>query len=301
MAKAFKTVVFLGIFAGLLYLCSVMLKPAEGEYVQIRDFYNQPKNSLDFVAIGSSHAYCTFDPIYLEKLTGKKSYTFSTAALSFPGRLCYLKEMYKRQNPKVVFMDMTGVDLEDATFEKHRHENFSYLPMTLNRYRYAFLSVQPKLWEEMAYPLRLYHSNWTKFNSYQVITFFKGNPVKHQGYVTLKDAHPITLAKDNLSANHSINVLKLSMLDQIVELAKSHNTTLVLFAAPSSMEDQAAYLSILEKRYSSKNNVHFLNMNDWLKQSRLDEKTDFFDSNHLNYAGVRKISPFIAQYLNALQ
>ena len=289
--------VFLLILAILMFCVTQLLKPTMGEYVQVSEFYQLPKNSLDFATIGSSHAYCTFDPVQLEEKSGLKSFTFSSAALSMPGRLCYLKEMYKTQNPKVIYMDATGVDLANEAFEKHRHENFSYLPISLNRYQYALESVRANLWEEMVFPLRLYHSNWANFTYLPVKQFLYPDPVGKKGYVSLAGSNPITFSQDIASVNVSIDKKKLNMFDQIVEVANQHDTKLVLFAAPMSMKNQSAYLRYFENRYKSKSNISYLNMNQWVDEAGLKAEEDFYDSNHLNAEGVTKLTPFIAEHV----
>lgn len=288
---------FIAILGVLMYGTTQLLKPATGEYIQQPEFYQLKKNSLDFGVIGSSHAYCTFDPLKIEEMTGLKSFTFASAALSFPGRLCYLKELYKTQNPRVIYMDATGVDLANEVFEKHRHENFSYLPISISRYMYALQSVRPNLWEEMVFPLRLYHTNWMNFSGLSVKQFFWPTHVGKKGYVTLVDSNPIQFSQDIESTRVSIDAKKLEMYDQIVELVSQHDTKLVLFAAPVSMENQSAYLRLFQERYKSYQNVSFLNMNQWLSAAGLKEDGDFYDSNHLNADGVTKLTPFIAEHV----
>lgn len=291
---------FLLILAMLIFCVTQLLKPTMGEYIQVSEFYQLPKNSLDFATIGSSHAYCTFDPVQLEKKSGLKSFTFSSAALSMPGRLCYLKEMYKTQNPKVIYMDATGVDLANEVFEKHRHENFTYLPVSINRYKYALESVRPNLWEEMIFPLKLYHSNWTNFSSLSVKQMLYKNPVEKKGYVTLTGSNPITFTEDDETAKVTIDHKKLKMYDEIVQIAEKHNTKLVFFSAPMSMGNQAAYMRLFQNRYKSYENVFCLNMSQWINGAGLKADEDFYDSNHLNATGVTKVTPFIAKHVESM-
>lgn len=289
--------VFVLILGLLMFVSTQLLKPGTGEYIQQPEFYQLSQNSLDFVAIGSSHAYCTFDPAQLETATGLKSFTFASAALSFPGRLSYLKEMYKTQNPKVIYMDATGVDLANEVFEKHRHENFTYLPISMNRYEGALKSVRANLWEEMVFPLKLYHSNWTNFTGLSVKQAIFPVRVGKKGYVRLTDANPIRFSQDSASAQVSIDKKKLDMFDQIAEITAEHKTKLVLFAAPLSMKDQGAYMQVFKNRYKDYKNITYLDMNQWVEAAGLDADKDFYDSNHLNADGVTKITPFIGEHI----
>lgn len=300
--KIIASCVFVLILATFMFVSTQLLKPSTGLFIQTPGFYKLPKNSLDFVSIGSSHAYCTFDPRRIEKYCGKKSYTFATANLSFPGRLCYLREMYKSQNPQVVFMDMTGCDTPKHFFNVHRHENFTYLPISLNRYLYALKSVTPNYWEDMIFPLKIYHSDWVNFNRGKIGVLLKPNEYKGlRGYIPLLEVHPAKLNSNVDNVKVEIDKEKMDMLDQIVQLSSQRHTTLVFFASPSSMWNQKSYLSVLRKRYRAYEDVRFLDMGDWVESANLNIETDFYDSSHLNDFGVEKISPYIAKYLTQIQ
>ena len=49
-----------------------------------------------------------------------------------------------------------------------------------------------------------------------------------------------------------------------------------------------------------KNNLIFLEMNDYLAEIGIDGKTDFYDENHLCTEGAEKSTDFIAQYLKEM-
>lgn len=292
--------IFLLVLGAGVFFATQVFKPEVGTFIQQPEFYKLPKNSLDFVVVGSSHAYCTFNPARLKRSTGLTSFAFASPALSFPGRACYMKEVFKTQTPKIVYMDASGVDLENVIFEKHRHENFTHLPISINRYQAAFRSVRPHFWEEMVFPLKLYHSDWPNLIGHSIHKVFAPTRISSKGYVELLDARPIRFAQDNPKTKVTIDKQKLKMLDEIVDTAVQHNAKLVFFAAPESMKDQTAYMRALEVRYKDNKNVSFLNMGKWVQQANLDPNRDFYDSNHLNVSGVKKITPLITDHLMSI-
>ncbi|MCL2462653.1 MAG: hypothetical protein FWF44_08320, partial [Defluviitaleaceae bacterium] len=80
------------------------------------DLYAQPPGSVDMVFIGSSHSYCTFDPLLMDAALGTFSLQMGMPQQYPDGSYYTLLEIMKYQQPKTVVMELywgaMGTDLE---------------------------------------------------------------------------------------------------------------------------------------------------------------------------------------------
>lgn len=73
---------------------------------QMSDFYALPKNSVDVLVLGSSHAMCSYDPAWVKHEFGMEMFNFGTA-LQQPDTAYYLlREVLKTQKPKYLIYDV---------------------------------------------------------------------------------------------------------------------------------------------------------------------------------------------------
>ena len=80
------------------------------------EFYSLSPNSLDLVFIGSSHAYCTFDPELIDNSLGTNSFNFGSPLQHADSSYYVLKEILKYQKPEVVIFEIYW-DMLDDEFE----------------------------------------------------------------------------------------------------------------------------------------------------------------------------------------
>ena len=109
----FKFILRLLVFCGCVVLIFQQVggayKEAAGHNVingftkkRFEDFYALQKNSLDMVFIGSSHAYCTFNPENFDKALGISSFQMGTPLQHADTTYYELREIYNSQTPKIV-------------------------------------------------------------------------------------------------------------------------------------------------------------------------------------------------------
>ena len=98
---------------------------------QARAFYAQPKNSIDVLALGTSHVHCGINTGVLWEDYGIAAYDFSAAEQPVWVTYYYLKEAYKYQSPKVVVLDLFGL----ARFNEDYH--YSWIEESIYGLRYS--------------------------------------------------------------------------------------------------------------------------------------------------------------------
>ena len=80
------------------------------------EFYAQSENSIDMVFIGSSHSYCTFDPLIIDEGLGTNSYQLGMPLQHMDSTYYTLREVLNYQQPKDVVLEVYW-DMLDDEFE----------------------------------------------------------------------------------------------------------------------------------------------------------------------------------------
>lgn len=93
------------------------------------EFYSLPRNSIEFLTLGSSHIAYGFSPLMLYKETGITSYNLGTFGQAVDVSYFLLKEALKYQKPKNVFLDVSKLSSNE---EKEISRTFisDILPIT---------------------------------------------------------------------------------------------------------------------------------------------------------------------------
>lgn len=273
-----------------------------------KSFHALPLNSLDIIALGSSHAQYSFDPALIYKDSGLYAYNLGSACQPLEVSLQMLKEAFKTQKPKMVFLEMfTALPLQkmcqaDSNYimaaylmrGKERLKTFSYLPEAKrNLYFNDFL---------------IYHNDWRSINNLNYFTSFRNEPIKEKdiagnfGYLENKPSEqysnfwPVPLVE--VQEEKQLLPKDLNSLNAILKLCQANNIELVLYKTPIDSFDSLnqAYLEAF-KRWANKHKVTVFDfLNNCLKY-------DFFinvhsDSFHAYNSGANIISSELASYIN---
>ncbi|MEG2769363.1 MAG: hypothetical protein RR902_00930 [Oscillospiraceae bacterium] len=122
MKNIIKTITFCTVFC-IVFTCATTILKAKWLYpnnlsqeaaTQFEDgFYAEEKNTMDVIYLGSSAAYVNINPIEIWKKQGITGYTLGSSMQRMWISEYYLKETLKRQNPKVVVLEMYSTFLDD--------------------------------------------------------------------------------------------------------------------------------------------------------------------------------------------
>ena len=100
-------------------------------------YYNERKDSLDAVFIGSSHIMCGVFPMDLWNDYGIASYDYASSALVLPQSYYQVIEALKTQNPEVVVIDVSG-----AVYENTKVGTKEYVHVQLDNMRWSLNKVR---------------------------------------------------------------------------------------------------------------------------------------------------------------
>lgn len=288
---------------------------------KITGLRNEPKNTMDVMYFGSSHMYCSINPVVMWEEAGIPSYSFATQQQPVWISYHYMKEALKYQKPKVMVLDVLMTkQQEDYSAEGINRTAIDLLPMSLNRIAMIQASV-PK-GERASYVINFikYHSRWQELKEEDwawanakffgeeeemppqsvgpsILSPFSTDPLK--GYVMLDKISPIT-EKANLEEvtdQRQLTDKTTHYLQKIIDLTEEEGIQLVLYKAPSTATaEEKEYFNAVEE-IAKVNAIPFIDYNMLYEEIGLDQEKDFYDKGHVNYVGAEKVTKHFTKFL----
>lgn len=293
---AIKIIAFICIFAVLFLYVQEMLRDkwAEGEYnvtAKVKGFYVEEENTLDVIFIGSSQMYADMAPGVLFHEYGITSYDFCANEQPLWISYYYIKEALKRQDPKVIVLDVFTVYGDDYEEEGVTHINLDDLPMSVNKIMAIKDSVPAGMRYAYYFPLAKYHNTWTDFYEGKAQLAFYDEKDPYKGY------SPFVFAAEygesapdevvNQTETEPLPERAEYWLREIISLCEEESVPLVLIKTPNgNAQRQKLYNSV--ELLAKETGTPFLNMNVLLDGQA-----------HVNVLQAERISLLMGEYLTA--
>ncbi|WP_077610251.1 hypothetical protein [Clostridium sp. Marseille-P2415] len=282
-----KTTLFLAGLFLLLYAGSYLLLPynsmENGFYKKANGILNEPKDTIDYIAIGDSECSVSISPLEIYQAYGYAGYNCGVPGQRLQDTYYLLERLLQNQSPKVVLLETNAF-----------YRDFKYI----NALETTADEAAKKI-----FPIYKYHNSWKYFHFYMLknlgrkakqgpVTVYKG--YEYSAIVKPYKSGPYVNKTDDIC---QIGEQPLFYLNKIAELCGEKHIQLILYSAPSpkcwtySKHNAAAsFAKEHQLTYIDLNlNIDALNI-DWAKDSR-DE------GDHLNYFGARKVSDYIGTCL----
>ena len=276
------------------------------------EFYEQEKDSIDLVFLGSSHSYCTFDPEIIDEALGTNSWQLGTPS-QHPNTTYYvLKEVLNHQSPKTVVMEVYW-GLCDKEFEPKQADSFLEV-LNNDDLKDEFLTKGFPIGEQVKYniPAIRFQQDYFAYKSsekekeleeeYNVSKPWQApaNGIEYyrsKGYVYCDIIiDEIEFDKTNQfkgfdGKRWNFNNKQKEYLEKIVELCIENNIELIFVTAPVanvSMDFIENYSAVNEKvsDFAKKQDVPYVDYNIINMEEELFTNDNFRDDAHLNHSGV---------------
>ncbi len=309
MKKAVRCIIFF-LIAAVLFTSLDRLLVRKSLYgwwnitTKINGFFNSPEDSYDVISCGSSHTYCSFNPIVIGEETGLSAYTLATQKQPLWSTYYYIDEAIKRQKPSLIVLDIFSFSFQDEYQDEATNFTFSDdFPFGLNKLKMIYHSAKGKDRFDLLFRFTKYHSRWSELTAED----FSYNPKKLSdylgGYCMLTSTDATITKPDTKNAIPIPSSEKNELwLRKIIELCKSKNTRLLLVKTPSNETSEERGYYLTAQKIAEEYGVDFVNFNDYYAQIGLDLTSDFFDHAHLNHKGADKFSRFFSkEYITDIQ
>ena len=270
-------------------------------------FYNEKKNSLDVVFLGSSHIFSNINPNMIWDQYGITSYDFSGHMQDLGTSYYYLQQVFETQSPKVVVIDIfLNGDRYLGTI--NAHQNFDFMKNDIHRIK-AILNRAESNYLELFFPVANYHTRWKDltrdeiFYDYNKRDFLKGSFIFMDSNSTeVEDLKIPSEIPESSLAKKTIHWML-----SIQKLCKENNCQCVFIKTPFYLFETNklvnftdieyySYLSAVQK-FCDENGMTFLNFVGREKEIGLDYANDYIDSMHMNLSGQEKFSSYIGKNL----
>ena len=289
---------------------------------RFNDFYALPPESLDLVFIGSSHSYCTFDPLLIDAALGTESFQMGMP-LQFPDASYYtLREILNYQRPKTVVMEIywgvmsTDFDMKqaDTLFQVMRNDGLKedYLANVFPlgskiAYRLPFVRFQQDFLSYENTRLTNYIEKAfgvSKPGEAQAGTeYFSERGFMHCDYVITPSKRTWANQFNGFDgARWRFSDVQKRYVRKIAELCQSEGIRLLFVTAPVanvSMEKMANYSAVHDAvaGFAQSLGVPYLDFNIANLEEGLFADEDFRDDAHLNYNGAVVACEYAARWI----
>lgn len=229
-----KAILLMSIFLILTGYLTYVFNPNENKsyYPKIKSL---PKNSLDVVVLGSSHAQYGINPavIYSES----QLYSFINGSACQPIEVSYqmLRETYKTQNPKVVVLDVFTLLPSKSVCQADSIYKMAADEMTgLEKIKTLSYVGDKGLFLDYLFGIRMYHQRWPEIKLSDFVYTKKNEELLDFGYVFLKSEdlnfryYPEATVKEHVK----IDAHSKKYLEKIKALTQQKHSKLVLVKTP---------------------------------------------------------------------
>ena len=287
-------------------------------------FYEEERDSMDVLFLGSSNAYCAFSPNELESRTGLSSWNLASSQQSIFTSYYWLREALSRQKPKVVVLDAYYLYFTLGN-EGSLHKAFDFmLPTKVKQeavHRLTLLDPDTYQAVDFSLPLLRYHTRWKEMTAEELFgskslpallqntsergycprtdemgdcTYMPLSPDGSVLYTSLetKDGQPYDMMETG-----RITDLARYYFGEIADLCAKNGIRLILVKTPilwwsEPMLESASALA-------QENGVPFLDLNEEnaIAAMGYDYETDAADHLHANESGAKKITDYLAPVL----
>lgn len=269
-------------------------------------YYKIPKNSIDLLFVGSSHSYCTFNSRLFDHYLKCNSLNLGTDAQSLPITYSAILEILKRQNPKVIVIEVYPIGRRTGTPALRPH--LDTMNFSINKLRLIKNSLSISNWGNHFSNTLYYHSRWKEFNNLRSEEKEYGNlgeRISNKGFTGYNwDFIRNSLTYDiyekefekNFENSSFITKDSLKLLENIFKVCKKKGIKIILTSPPIVGDHDTLailYTSSLKKLM----NKYEIDSIDFNEGKIKYEKIDFLDNGHVSLAGSDKVSFQMAEYL----
>lgn len=274
------------------------LKLDEADTMKI--FYEQPRDSVDVLALGSSHVFGSINPALLWEEYGISSFDLCAAGSNTTVSYYYLQEALKTQTPKVVIL---GINIVTDNIEEFGSE-VAYMwtgsmKFSLNKINLIKnITAKDRLDVILGFPIshtRLEELGAKDFLAYKGDEYHKGYKGNRIFWGNIKE--------EDIFEEHTYNIGSIpehtkETLDRIIKLSDEHNFKLILYVSPAlRSQDEWEAINGIELM-AQERDITFLNSYNDNNIIGIDYLNDMNDKEHVNYLGNIKTTKYIGDYLD---
>lgn len=301
LKRLIGAVVFTIVLAGCILLTfrTLSWKDTGEDYVSsMEQLKNTPKNSIDVVFLGSSHVYCGVLPEVLWDEYGIASFDMAVSGADRYSSYYQLKYLLKKQNPKVVMVDIYGLITGKMEVEGNIYRNLMSMGMSKESADLIKKDADKEQFFDYFFKWPVVHSRYRElkkgdFVKNPVNSYMKGEELYWKSTPMYKEE-----GIDEVTACSELDEETVNWLKDMQELSAKENFRLIVMAIPMHFSEEDKMTSNAISAYCSENGISFLDFDAYASGIGLAFDEDYLDEHHLNSFGAAKLSSFIGKYMS---
>ncbi len=301
-----RCVAFLLVFSMLFLGATEYLRRADDEADEIHAFYNEPKNSIDVLFMGSSPILRGISPMVLWNQEGFTSYVRASALQAPAVTYGLLAESLEYQKPELVVLLCDNIFLEFEYAEREGDLRRALDGMKLSKYKLQIIrqiTAEDERQTLLSYvfPLLRYHERWKELDLAEAEpvpllenSFKKGN-VYLRG--SEPQAYPQNFMAPSDEAPPEFNEAAKGYIEQTIQFCKEKDIPVLLLHLPKMSWSYGQSMKLEE--FAAEMGVEYLDCDreENRAQLNLDPAVDYYDQGHMNLDGSIKLSQWLGTHL----
>lgn len=273
------------------------------ETVAQHEFYEQEKDSIDVLFLGSSQISEGIAVPYLYDEYGISGYTIGSSSQPLQVAYMWLKEVRKTQDIEVAVLDVSRLYQTSPTEWYHKALDNMKFSIDKARDLWDYCSNQEEADPFMSFilPVYKYHSRWAELTE-EDFNIQKQDHNCYRGFFIRKNRmvmDPDVMAYDNDTPNPDTRMIdyQFKYLEKIVQYCKENNQKLLLIKTPKYDWTITKHEQVQE--YADANGLTFLDFSSraLIESVGFDMSTDMGDEEHLNVIGAQRLTSWLGKYL----
>lgn len=299
--EALWAIAFLLAAALLLHLAGAVLRPIHINYGSTWEQYlAEPEDSIDVLFLGSSYAYCDWNPAMMYAESGLTGYVMGGSEQVPALTYWYLKEALKTQSPSVVVMEATSLFFD--RYRNYTQTNVERMPWGLNRLGAIWECGEPGKRLGLAFDLYIYHDRWKELTRADFEKIFPAGADELKGHTAVDQVFPALEWSQEPFVNEltqSEEVLRQNMadFDRIAALCREKGIDLIVTVNPTYSQYPQPVYDRLAAEVTEKEGARFFDWRSDFEEMGLDVSRHLYDGGHLNQDGAKIFSAWTGRFL----
>lgn len=264
----------------------------------VQQLHETEDDLMDLVFVGTSHVYCGVNTAQIWNDTGIAAFNMGVSSMDRVSTKQFLRELFKTQSPQVVCLDLYALLFDKIPEEFNVYRNYLALGPSLNRLQ-ALLEYRPD--DLGAYLTRwpILHDRYKELTAFDFVQYTPSIFGRGQYYVF--DTLPLDpdLTVYDRAGTAALSEDARAWLQDIYTLCREHGSQLITMIIPAPVEAEQQAVINGAKEYLATLGVDCLDLNEEAPAYGLDYANDFFDSNHTNVYGARKVTGYLIDQLRS--
>lgn len=315
--KILKASVFVTIFFIIFLTVQQIMTPkwrdsADAETEKFGFYYSLPKNTIDYIMLGTSPSFINVNIPQIYAETGITGYTLGTGRQSAKLSYYWLEEALKTQSPSIVFWEVSPL-LRNSVTDADITRAIVPMKFSLNKLRaIKYCKKNTQTFSEILFPIIQFHSRWDSlgkedFNSniedmnyylYGSYITFNVNPStnKDRGYIDY------SIYEYNDHSFQAVGSVQPTVQDdakyyfeKMLKLCEKNEVQLIPVKLPVMRWSKEQSKCI--ENYLDQYGIELLDLTDNPNIPMVWAQDTGDNGYHLNYWGTSKVSHYIANFL----